>query len=142
MLGEDSSLDDPTDALEMSIAAAMARQYEADARSFVKSLAALLESALPGEATIQRSGLFGGDKRPIRRLEIDFVDDVSGHAVRYAIEDSGKGPLAATQTQIVRGIALKTEPIPTGNLIVAVGRAIAKRAEANKATRNALASLL
>jgi hypothetical protein len=135
-------LTDPTDALELSIAAAMARQYETDARSFVRSLADLIESALPGEATIQRAGLFGGDKRPIRKLEIDFVDDDTGHSTRYAIEDSGKGPLTATQTKVVRGIALKTENIPFGNLIVAVGRGIARRAANNKATRNALASLL
>ena len=142
MDSETSSPDDPADALEISIAASMARQYEADARSFLKSLAELLESALPGEATIQRSGLFGGDKRPIKRLEIDFADDSTGHATRLALEDPGKGALVATRTQLVRGIALKTESIPPGNLIVALGRAIAKRAEANRATRNALASLL
>ena len=130
-------LDSPApDALEMSVAASMSRQYAEDTRTFLVGLAELLESALPGEAKIRRSGLFGGNNRPVRRIEIDFPEG------RFALEDSGRGPLAATKTQIVREVALKTEPIAVSAWIVEVSAAIARRADESKATRDSLRQLL
>jgi hypothetical protein len=120
----------------MSVAAAMSRQYTADSRVFLLSLADTLEMALPGEARIRRSGLLGGNSRPIRRIEIDFPEG------RFGLEDPGRGPLVATRTQVVRDVALKTEPVTVNDWIQAVSAAIARRAEESKATRDSLQQLL
>jgi hypothetical protein len=114
----------------------MSRQYTEDSRGFLLSLADLLESALPGEARIRRSGLLGGNSRPVRRIEVDFP------AGRFAIEDPGRGPLVATRTQVVRDVALKTESISVQDWIQAVSAAMSHRAEDSKATRDSLQQLL
>lgn len=134
-----SLLDDP---LEIAVAAAMGRQHTEDARSFLRGLADLVEAALPGEATVTRSGLFGGDKRPVKRIEVTFAEAGGTKQVRYVIEDPGSGPLAATRTQMVRGVALKTEPLEASAWIEAVSAAIARRADESRATRDALKRLL
>jgi hypothetical protein len=135
-VSNDETVPQPLDALELSVAAAMSRQHTEDSRVFLLSLADLLESALPGEARIRRSGLLGGNSRPVRRIEIDFPDG------RFALEDAGRGPLLATRTQVVRDVALKTEPISITEWIQAVSAAIARRADESKATRDSLQQLL
>ena len=114
----------------------MARQYAEDAKGFLNALAALLESALPGEAVVSRKGLLGGDKRPITKLAVTLGE------TKFTLEAPERGPLVATKTQIVRGIALKTESLPVEDGIALLGAAIATRAETNKAARNALADFL
>ena len=118
----------------------MGRQYEADARSFLRSLAELLESALPGEAVVRRAGLLGGDKRPIRHVAV-LAARSNGASLEYAIEDPGQGPLTATKTQTVHGIKLKTETIAVDVWIEEVGRALSERAAATQSIRNALSAL-
>ncbi len=130
-------------ALELSVMAAMSTQNQADARSFLRSLATLLQSILPDEATVQRSGLFGGDKRPVHRIELTLPHGEGvNSAARFTIEDSGHGPLVATRTNVVRGIALKTEQLPVADWNAAVAAGIARRAKDSLATRNALAGLM
>lgn len=124
------------DDLEIAVAGAMARQHADDAREFLRHLAHLLETALPGEASVKRRGLFGGDKRPVERLEITLGEE------RFAVEDSGRGPLSFTETHVVRDIALKTETLTADVWIERVGAAVARRAEGNKTTRTALSALL
>ena len=119
----------------------MGRQYEADARSFLRSLAELLESALPGEAVVRRAGLLGGDKRPIRRIGVSAAQ-ANGASLEYAIEDPGQGPLTATRTQMVRGIKLKTETIAVDVWIEEISRALSERAAATQSIRNALSTLI
>jgi hypothetical protein len=131
---------DLPDDIALSVAAAMARQHADDARAFLGRLAALLESALPGEVSVQRAGLFGGDRRPVKRVEVTLPD--GDHAARYVLEDAGRGPLAATQTQVVRGIALKSENCAVPDWIAAVGAAIERRAAESAAVRNALRDAL
>jgi hypothetical protein len=129
------------DPLSLSVNAAMARQHEIDARAFLRSLAELLESALPGEVTVRRAGLFGGDRRAIRRLEITLPSASDARPHSYAIEDDGAGPLAASRTQTVRNVRLKTESIPMSEWIGEVSRAISERAAENQAIRAALAQM-
>lgn len=134
--------DEQASNLELSIAGAMASQYAADSRAFLGLLADLLETALPGETQVQRVGIFGGNRRPVRRIEVTFLVEGGAKADRYAIEDLGRGPLVATRSQIVRDIALKTESVLMADWIQAVGTAVAQRAEENKAVRDALSGLL
>jgi hypothetical protein len=130
------------EALEVAVAASMGRQYRADSRRFFVDLARLLEMALPGEARVKRAGLFGGDSRPIKALEIDFPDPRNAqNAGRYSLEDAGRGHFVATRTQIVRGITLKNETLTVDNWLSEVAAAISRRASESKAVRDALQRL-
>ena len=120
----------------MLVAGAMARQYAEDSKGFLAALAQLLESALPGEAELTRKGLFGGEKRPITKLVVALGE------TKFSLEAPERGPLVATKTQVVRGIALKNETVPVEEWIETLSAAIAERAETSKAARNALAALL
>ena len=134
--------DDAPDALAISVAGVMARQHADDSRAFLQSLAALLTSVMPGETVVERVGLWGGGKRSVRRLEVTFAEDSGATLTRYSLEDGGLGTIAAARAQIVRGIAVKNEPISPDDWIEAVSRAIVRRAEQHKATRDALQRLL
>ncbi len=138
---EFSPASDPPDALELGVQAALSRQYEHDARAFLQSLAFLLNSALPGEAVITRSGLFGGDKRPVKSVQISFSPDGGATAVRYVMQNVHNHP-SASRIHIVRGVTVKNEPIAATEWISAVGAAIAERAQQSKQTRDALRDLL
>jgi len=132
-------------ALGIGVAGALARQYADDTKGFLSGLAALLESAAPDETTVKRAGLFGGDTRPVRRIDLVIGSNAAeGETVtRYGIEDaSGKGGLTASRTQVVRGIALKTQTVAVESWIAEVSEAIARRADRHKATRDALHDLL
>ena len=129
--------DDP--ALAIGVAAALARQYSEDARTFLIGLAVLLENALPGEVTVRRAGLFGTG-RPVKRIEATLTAP-DGAVTRYRLEDAEHGPLTATRTRIVREIALKTEPIAADQWIAEVGAAVAERARHSKSARDALKTL-
>ena len=138
---ENDNLSEP-DTLELMVAAAMGRQYRDDSRSFLKSLAHLLEQILPGEAQVQRSGWFGGDDRPVKRLEVSFRDpEAAQNSTRYFIEAEGSGEPIAGRTKVVRGIALKTETITTDDWVTDISTALARRSADSKAARDALRRL-
>lgn len=133
---------DALDALEVGLSGALARQYAGDTRIFLSGLARLLESALPGAVRVTRAGRFGGASRPVKRIAVDVAGEGAGDATRYVIENPEHRSLLATRTRIVRGIALKTEPVAVENWIAAVGAAVTARAQNNKATLDALKSFL
>ncbi len=142
---ENDDLANGSGALGIGVAGALARQYADDAKGFLSGLAALLESAAPDETTVKRAGLFGGDARPVRRIDLVIGSnaDAPETVTRYGIEDAGgHGNLSASRTQIVRGIALKTQAVPVEAWIAEVSDAIARRADRHKATRDALRDLL
>src|SRR5689334_15938639 len=93
------------DWVRIGVAGALARQYAAEQREFLESLAGMLDLAMPAETQIERSGgLFS--KKTTRRVTVNLP------ANRYTLEDAGHGSLRALRTHVVRGIALKTEEIP------------------------------
>jgi len=61
---------------------------------------------------------------------------------RYTLEDPGRGPLLASRTRIVRGIALKTESIPVETWVQELGAALDERARSSATAREALARLI
>lgn len=117
----------------MGVAAALGREYAADGKAFLPFLARLLESAMPDETEIRTQGLF---KKAVVgvRVELD--------GVRYAIEDPGRGALVATRTQVVRGIALKTEALAMPEILAELETALQTRAAENARARSALAEML
>src|SRR5262249_10760053 len=121
--------------MKFGIAATLSKQYAADQRVFLDLLATMLETALPAEAEIvKRGGLFS--KNTIARVIVTFGDH------RYSLEDPGRGPLQAFRTRIVRGIALKTDPLPVETWLADLSANLDERARSSAAAREALARLI
>lgn len=117
----------------LGVAAALGREYAADARAFLPFLARMLEGALPEETTVRTQGFF---KKTIVGLGVDLG------GTRYTLDDPGRGPLVAARTQVVRGIALKTEPLSMEACLAELEAALESRARENAHARKALAGML
>lgn len=117
----------------LGVAAALGREYAADGRAFLPFLVQLLEGAMPEETQVRTQGFF---KKSVVGVSVDLG------GTRYVVEDPGRGGLAATRTQVVRGIALKTEPIAMADLLAELEVALEARAAENAGSRAALGKLL
>lgn len=123
------------DWVKFGVAAALTRQYGEDQRQFMDELARTLENAMPGEVELKRhGGLFS--KKTLQAVSITLDD------FRYSLEDQGYGPLHATRTKIVRGIALKTEEMTISDWLEAFGEALENRMHVSSAAREALSRLV
>ena len=67
----------------------------------------VLAGALPDETEVERKGGLFQREKPVRKVTVTLGDHI------YTLEDLGRGPLAAHRAKVVRGITLKTEPLPT-----------------------------
>lgn len=81
-----------------------------------------------------RGGLFS--KRSVKQVTTRLGED------RYSLEDPGHGPLRASFTHVVRGIALKTEEIPVTEWIARLGETLSEQARAAAAVHEALSRLI
>ncbi len=106
----------------LSVTAALASSYGRDVRGFLPLLAIVLEGALPEETTVERRGGVFARAKPVRKVSVTLSD------MTYTLEDLGRGPLAAHRVKVVRGITLKTEPLPVDLWLADLGAAIAERA--------------
>jgi hypothetical protein len=123
------------DFIQLGVSANLARRYAADQREFVEYLATMLENVLPGEVEVARRGaLFAHKTVSAIRLRL------GEHA--YSLEVPPHGPLIAQRTRIVRGIRLKTEPIPVEEWLAMVGEQVAEYARVNKEASAALSRIL
>ena len=117
----------------LGVAAALGREYAADSRAFLPFLVKLLQSAMPDETAVRTQGLF---KKSVVGVSLDLG------GTRYTIDDPGRGPLVAARTQVVRGIALKTEAIAMPECLAELEAALEARAAENARARSALAGML
>jgi len=121
--------------LKFGVAATLSKQYAADQRLFLDQLAIMLDSALPDEAeVVRRGGLFS--KKTVAKIILTFGE------YRYTLEDPGRGPLLASRTRIVRGIALKTDSIPVEDWLQELSAHLDERVKTNAAAREALGRLV
>ncbi len=120
--------------VRIGVATALAKEFAADQKHFLKLLAQSLEQSLPGEAEVKTKGFFSS--KSITGVSVVLGDH------RYMIEDQGRGPLVAARTKIVRGIALKTEDISVSECVEQISDELERRAGKTAEGRNALASLL
>lgn len=117
----------------LGVAAALSREYANDSKAFLGFLANLLKSAMPDETEIRTRGLF---KKTVEGVVLDLGER------RYVIEDPGRGPLAASRVQVVRGIALKTESISVEECLAELEATLTIRAGENAKARAALGQML
>ncbi len=117
--------------MEFGVAAELAKKYAADQHDFIELLALMLEGALPNETEIEkRGGLFS--KKHVSRIIVTMASD------RYTLERPDHGGVTAARTHVVRGIALKTEPITVEEWVETLGAALDERARTSEAAREAL----
>ena len=117
--------------LRIGVAGVLAREYAAEGRGFLESLARMLATALPGQTEVVRQGrLFG--RGPIREVRVELGD------FRYSLHDSGGGPLAARRTLVKRGIVLRTEELPVYAWLEDLGNALEERARRSREAAEAL----
>ncbi len=119
--------------VRLGVAAALGREYAADGRNFLPFLVNLLQGAMPDETEVRTQGLF---KKSVVGVSVDLG------GARYAVDDPGRGALAATRTQVVRGIALKTEAIAMPELLAELEAILEARAAENARARAALSQML
>lgn len=121
---------------EVGVAGALAHAYAQDARTFLPLLAQVLTSALPDETLIERRGSLFQREKPIRKVTVSLGDLI------YTLEDLGRGPLAAQQSKVVRGITLKTEAVPVEDWLADLSAHVAGHAQQNEKAFFALKNLL
>jgi hypothetical protein len=122
-------------ALDLDLLAASLRADSTDVSTFVESLAAKLEEAVPGRVRVQRRrvGMFGAKK--VRTVAVDLDDR------RFELLSEGAG----VQTRCAKlsgGIVLKNEELQTDAWLATLGEALASEAQRNETTRRALERLL
>ena len=122
-------------ALDLDLLAASLRADSTDVSTFVESLAAKLEEAVPGRVRVQRrrEGMFGPKK--VRAVAVDLDDR------RFELVSEGAG----VQTRCAKlsgGIVLKNEELQTDAWLATLGEALATEAQRNETTRRALERLL
>jgi len=121
---------------EVGVAGALAHAYAQDARTFLPLLAQVLTSALPDETLVERRGGLFQREKPIRKVTVSLGDLI------YTLEDLGRGPLAAQQAKVVRGITLKTEAVPVEDWLADLSAHVAGHAQRNERAFFALKNLL
>jgi hypothetical protein len=121
---------------ELDLLAASLRVDSANVGTFVESLAAKLEDALPGLVRVERGrqGLRG--PRLVRKIVLDAGGD------RLELRRAGGDSVQTVRAQVSGGIVLKTEPLDIDAWMTALTEALSKEANRNERTRQALERLL
>lgn len=120
----------------LGVAGSLANSYAQDARSFLPLLAAVLHASLPNETEVERKGGLFQKQKPVRKVSVTLGDQI------YTLEDTGRGPLSASRIKVVRGITLKTEPMPVEAWLAELSEEITARAGRNEKAFFALRDLL
>ena len=124
------------DWLKIGVAAHLSREYAADQREFLESLAATLEKALPGHTRVVRKGGLFARSRPVRELHLDLGE------ARFSLVDPGHGSLEGRLALVKRGIVLRTDSLPVDAWIEEVGNALQEHARSNQDAALALRRLV
>ncbi|MFI5387582.1 MAG: hypothetical protein ACHQ50_15850 [Fimbriimonadales bacterium] len=121
--------------VQIGVAGALSRELQQDHELFIQSLARAFQAAFPNEAELRYEGGFLSKKR-MTGVSIKLGDDI------YSLTKPAKSQLESTKTHVVRGIALKTEPLPMADWLQEVAAQIEARVGKDGAARSALASAL
>jgi hypothetical protein len=122
--------------MDLDLLAASLRADASDLDTFVESLAAKLEAALPpGRVRVERrrAGLFGGKRVQAIALE------AGGRRLELSVRDGG---LETRCSRVSGGIVLKSEPLEVEAWLGSLGEALGEEARRSEATRQALERLL
>jgi hypothetical protein len=125
-----------SDGLGFELLAASLRASSADLKTFVEVFGEKLELALPRRVKVaRRSGRVLSRNRRISRIEVSLGDE------RYLLAVEG-GTIETRRAKVVRGVVLKTEPLPLDAWIDGLARGLAAEAQTSEQSRLALEQLL
>ncbi|PZR98047.1 MAG: hypothetical protein DLM70_18300 [Chloroflexi bacterium] len=121
---------------DFELVASSLRADVGDLKVFMEALAAKLEGALPSQAIVERksTGLLSKHKR-VAHIAVDVA------SMRYEIRYDGTRVDPSRSTK-VRGIVLKTEPMPLDRWIDELSQSLADEAQQSEQARLALQRLL
>jgi hypothetical protein len=122
-------------ALDLDLLAASLRADSSDLGTFVESLAAKLEEAVPGRVRVERrrNGMFG--PKTVRSVSVDLGDR------RLELRADG-GAVQTRCAKLSGGIVLKNDALETNAWLAMLSDALAAEANRSEATRKALERLL
>jgi hypothetical protein len=120
---------------QFDLLAASLRADTADLKAFVEALAVKLSESFPHRVRVERKGgLFGG-KAAVRKLTLALGDD------QFELENS-EGHVSCRRRNVVRGIALKNEPLSLEQWIDVVAERLVQEAGTTESDRVALERML
>lgn len=119
--------------VKLGVSAALEKEYLRDHQTFIRLLGETLQAAVPNDTEILTRGFL---KKTVSGVAIAFEDN------RYTLELSERGSVTATRSHIVRGIALKNEPLPVEQCLAEIAAHLEARAQESASARAALANLL
>ena len=123
------------DDLSFDLLASSLRAEVGDLKTFTEVLATKLETALPDQTRVERKGgLFSRTKR-VRHISVDLGQK------RFELE-AHDGRVQPARCNVVRGIVLKTEPVPLDEWIDDLSRELTLAAQQSERARLALERLL
>ena len=125
--------EEPT--LDLALLAASLRADSSDVSTFVESLAAKLEEAMPTRVRVERgrAGMFG--PKSVRSLSVDLGD-------RRLELRTRSGGVETRCARLSGGIVLKNEGLDIEVWLTMLSEALAAEAQRSEATRKALERLL
>ncbi len=123
----------PLDPMELDLLAAALRANTADAATWVSVLGNKLAAALGPRVVLHHTGMF-------RQGAVDGLAADLG-PWRFSLR-LDRGQPVAERTHVVRGIALKTEPLPLDTWLDALTRSLAEVAATSERERSAILQLL
>lgn len=120
---------------QFDLLAASLRADAVDLKAFIEGLAAKLSESFPSQVKVDRNrGLLGGKQR-VRRLALKL-----GDCDYELVNDDGS--VSASRRVVVRGIALRTEPLSLEQWIDAVAQELVAQAGRTESDRLALERML
>jgi hypothetical protein len=123
------------DDLNIDLLASSLRADVGDLQVFTEVLAAKLERALPEQTTVDRRGGLFAKKKTVRHITIDLNEK------RFELA-AENGRVQPRRCRVVRGIVLKTEPVPLDEWIDDLSLELTHAAEQSERARLALQRLL
>jgi hypothetical protein len=124
-----SDFDDPLEFETLAAALKMDQQASAD---MVEQLARMLENCLPDQIEVKRGGGWLSKDKKVEQVTVKFED------THYQIAREGQNRFTAKSLKVVRGIALKTNPIALDQCLKEIVAQVTALASHNEATRRAL----
>ena len=125
-------VEDFDQALEVDVLACSLQMDKSESGDLLEYLATKLSGALPEETEITRGGWLLSNKKPVGGLSVTLGD------IGFQMVREKKGTITAREMKIVRGVTLSTKEVPTDKWVQDLAEALAKVAEKNKTTREAL----
>jgi hypothetical protein len=125
-------VEDFEQALEVDVLAISLQMDKSESGDLLEYLATKLTGALPEETEVTRGGWLLSNKKPVVSLAITLGD------IGFQMVREKKGTITAREMKIVRGVTLSTKEVPTDKWVQDLAEALARMAEKNNTTKEAL----